>query len=425
MTIFLSIILMSISFLGYLLTINKVYMYFKIFLLSSLGLGSHYNLLFRMGDIMIADITLLLFTVSFFLWDIKERNFRYNKKEWLVITIFACMLMLGIVSNNSMGNILRDVKIFIYFFIPLFYIRRIKENKEIVHNLFKFILKISILTIILNIINFFSTGMVDGVDSILRTFGIGLGYPFIALVSIILISMKDEIVRLKGYKFYCIIQCILVFCIIISYTRSVWLQFIISYLLIIIYKLYNEKGIIRIRSILIILPMIFIVGITLYNLKSSENKLYTIVEEKFKKIKIFSIDENDTLAYRLDDIASTKDKFKDIRIITGFGFGDTRKIFNPEVNEGNLGEGTGTENSFLYYIWKYGIFNFLLLIWMVISKMKVQYDSKNKFNQTLMIGLTIYMLNLSLSGDLNKYYGLPIIAILLIIDFSKIININN
>ena len=378
------------------------------------GFGAYYNEMYRFGDVMMSDIALLLFFMSYLPKSMIKKSRHMKSFDVFVIVIFCFELLLGIACGYSFSNILRDVKQFLYFFVTACYVRSlpIKDYRRF----FKVIIYVGIFTLVSNIYIFFtysinglSTGKID------RIFWAGLGNYFLADLSLICFILNNKI---KGKIFnlvYWLVQPLLVFAICVSYTRTVWIEFILIYS--IFFAVYIPKYISKIvinKIVRITLLAVFII-FAVSSFLTSDNQISEVIVSKANSIYSGLTDKNDTLAYRFEDIYAAKYKYKNLQVIIGYGFGDTIRGLTSY-------EGTKTENSFLYYSWKYGVIFFFVYMMYLCKKLWQIFRRNDPLNQGIAIILTVSFLIGSMSGNLNKYYSLPMIAVALYIDFTKITN---
>lgn len=419
MILFIIIAIGIISTIIYIMTIYNTDLYLKIFLFCSVGLGSYYNLKYRIGSLMISDIALVLFSISYlnYIYKNKVARLKITNITMIIASIFIYMIILGITSRYSFSNILRDVKVFAYFFITLHYVYFRRKDKYFKNKMWKFLIKLAIFTLIINLYSSLTTGISGvGTGKIDRVFGLGLGSPILVIVSTMLFINKDIFLNKYNYILYYLSQMLLIITIILSFTRNVWIQLVITYMTMFMINIFNIKKEKRFKiniknMFLSILILMLSLGYV-YNLKVRGNEIYDIIEDRV--LSIFSTTGVGTLQHRMNDLEASKYKYKNIRIIFGYGFGD-------KVNNSTGGDGVTAENSFLYYSWKYGIVLFLILIIFVNKQLLNIYNRKDTVNRGLCISLYWYMIIASMSGNLSKYYGMPILAILLILDFSNVV----
>ena len=162
--------------------------------------------------------------------------------------------------------------------------------------------------------------------------------------------------------------------------------------------------------------LISCVGIVLFiisYLKTDYTALYNVLESRILSIQDAGTGKQgvnvDTLLFRINDIKRYSYKFYNPRILLGWGFGDKLTGANSGI----------VENSFLYYSWKYGLVMFVVLITKLFDRFMKMLKSRNCVNIAVLCSLFAYLISGSMSGHLNKYYYLPLVAILLTIDFGR------
>lgn len=384
------------------------------------GLGSYYNELYQIGGtLVIADIGLALFIIAAIYVEPT-----LSRKHGYLLLCFFCMLIISFVGGHSIGNILRDIKVFIYFFVAYLYVYKRKEDHLLISRISKTCIVMVVFTIIVCTIDFVSNGL-SGVTSgqILRTFGIGLSQYGLAAAFIILLGCGDSIkCRLRKISYYFLLAACFSLSV-LSYTRSVWLQLVFSLLLYYVLNFlsnrnhYNASIMIR-----ILFGVVFIsVGlIVLYKyIDSRYPEVVNLFVVRMKSSVMFGTGESlggnvDTLSDRLAELALFSDKYYSPLIVLGWGFGDQASNTPSPI----------IENSFVYYTWKYGIIWCAVLLYKLKNKFRDIRLRNNRVNNAVYAVLIVYFLIGSMSGLLNKYYMLPYIAIFLLVDFDEFFSVD-
>lgn len=390
---------------------------FCVFLFVSSGFGHYYNELYQISNtLVIADFALLILMLIYFF---KNFTLYIKKTSLIIIIIFIYMLMLGLVSNNKFSYILRDVKVFIYFFIPYIYLKKIENDKIAIKKIIVTLYLMTIFAIIVCSYDFFSNG-VNGISSgkILRTFSLGISQYGLTIMFVFSLSIKEIFVKKFNIFIYYIFQGTCLFLIIVSFTRSVWIQFITSIVLYYILKtIYIKSVIIKkkkiIKYVLEITSLLLCIYFILKYVNVHYSNVLQILSARFDSISGNQVGNNvNTLEHRYNNVLNYRYKFTNIRILIGYGFGDVAKGDSSPISE----------NSFVYYAWKYGIILNSYLILKVLKEIKKIISRKSNINSAIAASLMAYFISGGISGHLNKYYMLPFVATLLLVNFDKIID---
>lgn len=407
------IVITAIAFIIYLRNIHNTNLWFCVFLFMA-SLGSYYNEMYQMANSIVpADLGLLLFAGSYV---ISRRNNMVITKRCAYIWLIAVyMFFLGVLYQREFGQILRDCKVFIYFFAAYFYCDQNKEDECFVSLVIKTICISILFTIIACSYSFLSYG-IHGITTsgkIDRVFGIGLSQYGLAMFLFIFWTIREHYKGVwKKTIIWVFMLLSLVLCI-VSYTRSVWMQLIISLCLYVFFVLIVGKKEISINSfirfilggIIAIVLIVYVINIT----KTHFPDLYNVIFDRFLSIgEMGTGSQTDTMTYRANDILKYSEKYYSPQFIFGWGFGD--KLH---------GEISGiVENSFLYYTWKYGLVLSLFLGYKILRKMYILFCRSDKISLAILSVLISYLIAGGISGHLNKYYILPFMAIFFTIDFS-------
>lgn len=376
-------------------------------MLTVYGMGFHYNNVYRMGSIFPSDIILLL--VSGY-YAIKYRNIGIKKRYFYAFLVAMVEFCIGIIKGNIFGNILRDAKIFLYFFVIYLILKGYCEVERKIDRLYKYYIGTVVLSVVLNVINFFSNGLVN-IDQgeILRTFAIGLGWGAVVPISLIVNTYKNEILQKYGNILYYSIEIVSVVCVALSATRTAWISFLVVFL---IKRIFVDKISIN-RSNLIKASAIFFVMILIIGkFYQDKNPVFMVLYNRLTGITEEILDDESTFAYRLNDVSSSFYKFESPQIICGYGFGDTRKPYGYRADETNAE--VGCENSYFYYAWKYGMLFSIALAIELIKKMRKLWN-QSKATKVWTVYLVVYMTIGAMSGNLNNTYSIATYALYFIL----------
>lgn len=384
---------------------------FTFFLILS-GMGSRYNTQYRIGNLMLGDIGLFVcFAINAFT---SIRRSKIHKRTVYIILIAMAMFVLGVSHSNDFGNIFRDIKCYLYFFVSYVFCSTAKNDRKTVKCIIYAFLFVAGFTVFTNFRSFFTVGLSNlSSGKIDREFGLGLGAYYLVDVSVVLFAAQKQVEKIVGPLLYWASQAVLIFVCVVSYTRTVWIQFVIVYAFAILFKLFSSKEI-NIKSFLYAGGVFAVLIFTFYICVNSDNYVINLIMDRFTGIIDVAQDtnnESNTLLYRINDVKNNEDLYKNIQVIWGYGYG--------QLFQGTNGtQSPMPENSFLYYIVKYGVIGFCFLIYKVGSKLLRLFRSPELLNRVMALSLFIHMIVAAMSGNMNKYYSLPFIAAALCIDFA-------
>ena len=372
-------------------------------MLTVYGMGFQYNNIYRMGSIFPSDLVLLL--VSGY-YAIKYRNVGIKKTYVYAFLVAMVEFCIGIISGSAIGNILRDVKIFLYFFVIYLILKGFCEVERKIDKLYKYYIVVVVLSVALNIINFFSNGLAN-IDQgeILRTFAIGLGWGAVVPIALIANTFKSEIVQKYGGVVYYTIEIVSIVCVALSYTRTAWISFIVAFFL---KKVFVDKISINVSSLIKASAVVILIVLLIGKLYQDRNPVFMVLYNRFTGITEAISDDDSTFAYRLKDVSSSFYKFESPRIICGYGFGDTRKPYGYRISE--MDAEVGCENSYFYYVWKYGILFSVALVVALIKRMNRLWN-QSKAAKVWTVYLIVYMAIGAMSGNLSNTYSIAIYAL--------------
>lgn len=391
--------------------------FYLMFIMSVCGLGFYYNNQFRMGFIFPSDLYLAAFVV---VWIFQSRGIlvcnRSTATTLFIITLFQ--ITQGLFLQYDIGEILTDFKYVLYFFVPYFYGKTICYDKSKSTSVFVVYVVAIVVTLILNWSNFLSNGISAliyfGEKRIIRTFAIGLGFSCGALVTCLLILYKEEFIRKTNVVLYYAIQVILIASCIASYTRTNWISYGITVVLLILFvkekKIdksdanYVIKAIINIGVIALILVVIYQL-LNKYFLGFTET-IFSRFNSIGDSMRLSANVEANTFEARINDVFAGADVFVSPRILWGYGYGALY------TNASGYSYG-GLENSYIYYLWKYGIPCGLYLFYRVINKLQRLWKYGERANKAIVIFALAQLIVGSLSGHYNSAYSLAVISIIM------------
>lgn len=388
--------------------------FFCIFLVS-VGIGHYFNEMFQIkGTVVIADIALALFVGAWVL----TRGVKIERRHYYLLVCFVYMLAMALIERHGVGHILRDIKVFAYFFVPYFYVCRRKDDDEFIKRAVKVTAAMIFATSVAFIIYFFVKGMRTlNLGYVKRTNGLFLTEYIFPLAFVIFLALKDELQAKMGKILYRFMMFMMLVLTIVGWTRSAWLMLPIAFVLYYvlnyftgIYSYLSKKEIAK-RVVIFVLAMILVAVAGGIALKIAAPTMYdALIGRVFSFAQLGKEDAKlDSMLIRLNDILKYKGKIINPRIILGWGFGD---MLPGEPS-------TILENSFVYYIWKYGIVWGALLVYKVLDKFRTMYLRKSKINNAMIAIIIAFFLMGGISGHLNKYYMEPYLALYFLIDVDR------
>ena len=386
------------------------------FLLLS-GLGFNINDQYRRGNIMLADIGLVALMVSMILSN-QFFHRQMERKKGIMIIIFVLYTLLGLV--NPLGGLFRDIKNYLYFMFPAFYFSDIKTKRTKIHCIFITLAISVIYTLYLCLNEFFFVGITLYENDIQKFYGLGLGADFLYYFALLLFINREKVISRISIFGWTILELALLFGAFSGFVRSSWLVMVIVSVLTVVNELRFYKSwhvSISLNSFLnVIITIVLCVFLVNTVLNSIEVDIVGIAKVKFESIDIVNVNEEDTLAARYADIESNLYRLKSPSVIFGYGLGG---LIN---NAKHTLEGSGAENSFLYYVIKFGIVGFVYLAGVILSYIYKKINSQYPMERATACFLLISMIVQSMSGNLNKYYINPFYILLLVVNTQALID---
>ena len=395
--------------------------FYVMFIVSVCGLGFYYNNLTRIGSIFHTDLYLVLFILALIVYN--DSVIKVNRLDFAILCGFvALQLFFGLICHYGVSDILGDFKLVLYFFVPYFYGKSIKHNKKENVTYFKTYCACIIITLVLNWIEFFNSGLeYINTDSnqIIRTFGIGLGFSCGALITCLLMDYKNVFVRKYGYIPYYIIHILLIISSIVSFTRTSWISYILTVAINWFFVSRKSTNIRTkndlIKNLLNIAVVMLIVVALLVCSARFFPATYNSIVTRFNSIFAQDTTGNnvDTFSARIDDVSAGIDVFWSPRILCGYGYGALYKNSHGVYF-------AQSENSFVYYLWKYGIIAGVYLFARTFKYIKKKTDSFCMADNTYAVSCLMSLILGSMSGNLNRPYPLAALGILMGLNWQAI-----
>lgn len=393
----------------------SAYIFFLMFMMSVCGLGFYYNNLFRLGSIFPSDLYLAVFVA---VWLIQNKGVIPCERNTItaLCAVVSFEFIQGMFCQYDSGEILTDFKYVLYFFVPYYYEKTIRDDKSKMSGVFVVYIMAIIVALILNWYNFLTNGVSAlrtlGETRIIRTFAIGLGFSCGALLTCLLIVYKREFTKRTNILLYYIIQIILIASCVASYTRTNWISYGITVALTLLFvkekKELNINQVIKtILNIGVILMILIIISQLLDKyLPGFIDTIMLRFDSIGNSVNASANVENNTFEARINDVLAGIDVFFSPRIMLGYGYGALYQAANGDYY-------SGAENSFVYYLWKYGLICGLYLFYRVSKKLRRIWREGGKANKVVVIYSLVQLVIGSLSGHYNTAYALAVISIIM------------
>lgn len=390
--------------------------FYLMFIVATCGLGFYYNDMFRMGPIFPSDLFLVVF---FAIWLYRNNWIICGDRQTLTILIALVIfeMAIGILSKNFISEILTDFKYVLYFFIPYLYLKESYYDREKNKSVFFTYVFCVAFTLILNWMNFFNAGLrniYSGGNEIIRTFGIGMGFACGSFCTGLLACYTDKFVSRFGALLYYIIHIILILSCLASATRTSWISYALTVTMILLVvgrnKITRSGAFHAILSVLVISILLYIIYRILLKVSPAVIEAINI---RMASISETTTDKDNTFYARILDVLAGADVFFSPKIIWGYGYGSLY------TNRSGYSY-SGLENSYVYYLWKYGIFMGMYLFYRVIGHLKKTWKTGLMANRIFVIFFIFSAGISSLSGNLNSTYPIGMYAVLFCINYGLI-----
>lgn len=404
--------LVWIGILCFVFLYKKTNFLFFLFIFISVGLGPSFNLTYRINVISLADISIVLFITSWLL-TIKENELKLILKD-NVVKIFMFFLLMGLIIGvlnfNSLSNIFQDFKLYMYLFFSYIYIRSafLNQTKFPRHLLIVAIL-CSIVIVIQEILHVRSVGLQTMMSNNFSNRDVGISVQLIPIISVILLYLKLNR-RLKiNIIFFTLLQFGYITAVVFSFTRTIWIQYLLSIIVLLAVLLVNKKVKSLYRLVLISLFLGLLIWILIIsNDNSIINDLKNVAAERFLDLINYRNSYTNTLDTRILDSNLLINYISNEHILWGNGMGDT--FYNPTRGY----EYTFAENSFLYWTWKYGLFMPAIFFISIFINLILRFKNQNSLYQLSFLLLFVFITIGNFSGNINLYYFMPLFSFFIV-----------
>ncbi|MBO7747807.1 hypothetical protein I8J29_26810 [Paenibacillus sp. MWE-103] len=384
-----------ITLIGGLLVIRRHQVIFATFLIASIAWGASVNLALRMGNVMPSDFMLAILFAAMSLasikGEIKLRQVLGKVSNLYLLLIIGSFLAMGIVKGYAIGSIFQDFKLFLYIYVPYLYLRSVKFDKQL-GELLLLAVQIYICVIFLQeLLHFREVGLDVLVENGFGQRNVMIIVQFLPVAASVLYVLRNQLgfVRLTVLQVMAFIGCFF------SFTRTIWIAYILALFIAI---LFEDKRPEKLLKKIIIAS--FSLAVAYYGLINLFPDKYHQFHDAIISRITDSTNSTNTLSDRMDDSAVVfEEKVYRFSTIFGSGFGEIWSGKNSVF----------IENSFFYYLWKYG----LIATVFFIAKIGI-HAVKSLFAGALIrivcLNIVCFMIIGNFSGNLNLYYCAPVLS---------------
>lgn len=398
-------ILVILSLVSSIFIINNNQKSFIAFLIMSVAWGASINLKYRFGNIMPADISMIIFLSAILIGSLKGNirlsNSLCRRENLLMIIIVISYIAIGIIKKYSFYNIFQDLKLFIYVFLPYIYVSSIDINSKFKNNIILFIKIYIILIFCQEIAHFKNIGLQNMVQSGFGKRDVAIIVQFVPLAISMLLANKAKInsfemifLQILGF-----LACLL------SFTRTIWIAYIMG---ILITVLFRDKNIFKLFRNILVISIILVVAN--YILKEFFPIVYCNFYDAVVSRLTDSTNPTNTLDHRFNSsIKVFYDKVWRIDSLFGSGFGEIWEWKKAGF----------IENSILYYIWKYGVFVTSYFVYKIIRNIYGAFRTNIPIIKIISLNMFVFICIGNFSGNLNLYYCMPILSFVFAYRYMK------
>lgn len=375
--------------------IKNIDLIFNIALFCCLGLGASFNLKYRVSIFFIADVSMIMLTLSI-IFRYRLRFFR-SKEINILLFITISYFILGIISGYNAYNIFQDFKLALYVIVfTIYFYMRSKDKNQLNKKYFKVNFYCIIISLFIQeVVHLKDIGIVSMVSNGFGQRDVNIPVQILPIFAGILICLRKKINSIIYYS----IHLIILISVCISFTRTVWVQYVISIVISIIVCLIHNKRVNILKGLVLTLIFLSIIGYFDFSLILKNNEIALGIIERIESIKVFDIGNAEGLQGRMNVSEKLIDDKFNFRIILGYGMGDTfaaeHFIDKPR---------TFIENSYLMIIWKYGIVSGILLTVLLLKNVIYMLKTKDLLSRITLLMLFIGLSIGNFSGVPTNYY---------------------
>lgn len=322
------------------------------------------------------DLVFITLFFSFVLRSMIDRTYskfiKNNLFLLIIITLFYTVFsgILGMINGNRLMDILKDFRIFLFFlsmaYISTFFFKSIRD----VALFGKVLIAIGIL-ISIEQIGYFLLHL--NITNVWLTRNIAIPAQIIPFSLAYLYCFRDFLKNPIFNKFWLIIAAFFIFAIFISFTRSIYLQ--TSLTLFLVCVMSSKTPVISIFKIITSLALFVIILSPISKFFLDVN----INEGVIRRLSLFFVSSKDlAIQHRWSESVYAFKVFL-IHPILGSGLGSRVVFFNPEIQ--TMEQTLYLENSFLWYLVKFGIIGTVLISWFYFKSFGniFKFNSQNIF----------------------------------------------
>lgn len=383
-------------------------------------------------------------------------------KSWILLMIIFIMgIIIGIINDNNLKNIFFDFNAYLFFGLILIAFQVINSWSRInklIQILFAAIATIGIKTIFL--LFYFSHILNESLFKMMyrwiRDTRVGEISPVIQnyyriffqghiwamftaiIIFLILILLKRKDISKKNYKILWWIGIVSSIILIISFSRSLWLATVLSFILIFLYLLLKERfswnKIFKISAFILLIIIIdltlitAIVNVKIPKLGGGGVSIATLVKDRI------SDTSESAVISRFELLTPLTNKFFDKPII-GSGFGTEVSFKSADPRTENINDGIYTTYSFewgyLDILVKIGLLGLLVYFYFIFQIFKngieILKSANNKEEYVITLGLIFCMVALLITHITTPYLNHPlgIFLIIIVAAIFSALKINN
>lgn len=407
-----------------------------VFMIIAYGLGNAFAETYKMGYIFPSDIPLAVLAVFLFIYQFSVHQMTVKKITFFAISFMVFEFLQGIAVGASFAYIFRDLKIWLYFFVPYWSIKYLLQSDDKSAKRIKICFFITIIMTLVQNWQFFITNGLSGLEysSLTRSFDYGMNFSIAILLLLCAMAEKKWVCSKISIVGYYAVEVICLLSIIVSYTRSFWimlvLAFIAYYALLKINKINSNFNL---TTIIAVVVTIIGVAFIIYYGRKNFPEVYNAIVTRFSSIFVHDTSgvNQDTLSGRLEYMKDTLSKFYSPRILFGYGYGDTQTVSSQFLTFRSA-ESWNCENSILYYCWKYGIIAACYLFFTALHRVLNCIHSSNRLRIALISYLIAWIPVGLMSGNFNSSFTISTFAALFAFvqygfseDESQLADVNN
>lgn len=380
---------------GSLLFIRRHQVIFATFLIAAIAWGASVNLALRMGNVMPSDFMLAILFGAMIMGaingELRLRQVLGRVSNLYLLLIVGSFIALGLVKGYALNSIFQDFKLFLYIYIPFLYLSIVKFDKRLGDLLLLAVQIYVCIIFVQEFLHFQEVGLESLVENGFGQRNILIIVHFLPLAASILYIKRKQI----GYIRSTVLQMMTLLSCFICFTRSIWIAYLLAFAIVILFEDKRPDNLLK--KIVISGAML---GACYYSLISLFPDVYQPFQEAIISRITDSTNTSNTFVDRMDDSAVVfEEKVYRISTIFGSGFGETWAGKNSVF----------IENSFFYYLWKYGLIATVFFI-SLLGKNAVMSLFESALVRVVSLNIVCFIIIGNFSGNLNLYYCAPVFS---------------